>query len=239
MDINAPTNPYTSSGQHDIPDWAFAILRRYGFGLGADYSGKKDWMHAEFQGTPGDADIMTQLAAKEFSGEQPPPPPPPPTEEEMFLVALTDAQKQEAKQLVHDGVEWALEDVKAIDPLIINRAIDQRLAPVIDKLNVLLTKITPTVDQIWEKQIKSELTGDQEPAWRTLQAVNTKVFSGGGTVTPPPTTTIYTVVAGDTFSGIATKHGITVDELKALNPQVKDISVINIGDQLTVPKLPR
>lgn len=72
MDINAPTNPYTSSGQHDLPDWFFAMFRRYGFGVGADYSGRKDWMHVEWQGTPGDADIMTQLAAREFGGQPPP-----------------------------------------------------------------------------------------------------------------------------------------------------------------------
>jgi|SRR6478735_5401354 len=65
-DINAPNNPYTSSGQHDIPDWVFALWRRYGFGVGADYSGRKDWMHFEFMGTPSDADIMTALAVKEF-----------------------------------------------------------------------------------------------------------------------------------------------------------------------------
>lgn len=73
MDINAPTNPYTSSGQHDLPDWFFAMFRRYGFGVGADYSGRKDWMHVEWQGTPGDADIMTQLAAREFDGTVTPP----------------------------------------------------------------------------------------------------------------------------------------------------------------------
>lgn len=66
MDINAPTNPYTSSGQHDIPDWMFALFRRFGYGVGADYNGRKDWMHFEFMGTPGDADIMTALAVKEF-----------------------------------------------------------------------------------------------------------------------------------------------------------------------------
>lgn len=66
IDINAPTNPYTSNGQHDIPGWAYDIFRRYGYGLGADYSGKQDWMHAEFMGTPGDADVMTALAIKEF-----------------------------------------------------------------------------------------------------------------------------------------------------------------------------
>jgi hypothetical protein len=40
-DLNAPTNPYTSTGEHDIPDWAYDLLRAYGWGLGADYNGKK------------------------------------------------------------------------------------------------------------------------------------------------------------------------------------------------------
>lgn len=66
MDINAPTNPYTSSGQHDIPNWVYDMFRRFGFGCGADYSGRKDWMHVEAMGTPGDMDIMTALAVKEF-----------------------------------------------------------------------------------------------------------------------------------------------------------------------------
>lgn len=65
-DINAPTNPYTSNGQHDIPNWVFSLWRRFGYGVGADYSGRQDWMHFEFMGTPGDADIMTALAVKEF-----------------------------------------------------------------------------------------------------------------------------------------------------------------------------
>lgn len=67
VDINAPKNPYTSTGSHDIPDWAFALWRAYGFGVGADYSGsKKDWMHVEFMGTPNDAALMTALAERNF-----------------------------------------------------------------------------------------------------------------------------------------------------------------------------
>lgn len=62
FDLNAPKNPYTTSGNHDIPAWVYALFRAYGFGVGADYSGAKDWMHFEFMGTPSDADKMTQLA---------------------------------------------------------------------------------------------------------------------------------------------------------------------------------
>jgi hypothetical protein len=68
VDINAPNNPYTSSGQHDIPDWAYNLFRSYGFGCGADYSGKKDWMHVEAMGTPSDMAAMTALARRNIGG---------------------------------------------------------------------------------------------------------------------------------------------------------------------------
>lgn len=66
FDIRAPWNPYSWTGEHDIPDWAYARLRAYGYGLGIDYQGKKDAMHGEFMGTPDDADIMTALAERAF-----------------------------------------------------------------------------------------------------------------------------------------------------------------------------
>ena len=72
IDINAPTNSYNSSGIHDIPDWVYALFRAYGFGVGADYSGKQDWMHFEFMGTPDDARIMTALAERAFQQTKPP-----------------------------------------------------------------------------------------------------------------------------------------------------------------------
>jgi hypothetical protein len=63
-DLNAPTNPYTSTGEHDIPDWGYDLLRSYGWGLGAIYNGKKDYMHMEWMGTPSDAVTMLSLAIK-------------------------------------------------------------------------------------------------------------------------------------------------------------------------------
>lgn len=67
VDVNAPNNPYTTSGNHDIPDWVADLFNRYGFAWGGDYSGaRKDWMHFEFMGTPNDADTMTALAMIEL-----------------------------------------------------------------------------------------------------------------------------------------------------------------------------
>ena len=53
--------------------------------------------------------------------------------------------------------------------------------------------------------------------------------------TAPPTAQIYIVKAGDTLSGIAKQFGITLAQLQAANPQIKDPNKIAIGDQITIP----
>lgn len=45
----------------------------------------------------------------------------------------------------------------------------------------------------------------------------------------------YTVAEGDSFSGIAGRYGLTVDELAAANPYVDDPNLIYVGDELEVP----
>ncbi|MFZ5445204.1 MAG: LysM peptidoglycan-binding domain-containing protein [Myxococcota bacterium] len=44
----------------------------------------------------------------------------------------------------------------------------------------------------------------------------------------------YTVRAGDTFSGVAAKFHLTVPQLAKLNPQVKNLNVIHVGERLRV-----
>lgn len=47
--------------------------------------------------------------------------------------------------------------------------------------------------------------------------------------------TIYEVVSGDTLSRIASKTGISIDDIIAMNEDIKDInSIIRIGDRITV-----
>jgi LysM repeat protein len=55
--------------------------------------------------------------------------------------------------------------------------------------------------------------------------------------TPAPVATpaLYTIKKNETLSKIATAHGITLDELLAANPQIKNPNQIREGQQITIP----
>ena len=56
---------------------------------------------------------------------------------------------------------------------------------------------------------------------------------------PPTSTTVYTVVAGDTLSAIAVRHGVTVSAILAINPNITDPNRINIGQRINIPSQAR
>lgn len=45
---------------------------------------------------------------------------------------------------------------------------------------------------------------------------------------------IHTVVAGDTMYKIAVKHGLTLSQLAALNPQIKNLNLIYVGQKIVI-----
>ena len=55
------------------------------------------------------------------------------------------------------------------------------------------------------------------------------------TTPPAATSQVYVVKSGDTFTKIAKKNGVTVEELKAANPSIKDINKIAVGDEIVIP----
>ncbi|MGZ3586987.1 MAG: LysM peptidoglycan-binding domain-containing protein [Candidatus Limnocylindrales bacterium] len=55
------------------------------------------------------------------------------------------------------------------------------------------------------------------------------------TTPPAPTPLVYIVKPGDTLTKIATKFGVTVTDLLAANPQIKDANKIAVGDPITIP----
>jgi LysM repeat protein len=55
------------------------------------------------------------------------------------------------------------------------------------------------------------------------------------TVPPAPTPAVYTIKKGETLSKIATAHGITMEELLAANPTIKNPDKISEGQQIILP----
>ena len=53
--------------------------------------------------------------------------------------------------------------------------------------------------------------------------------------TPSPTLQTYVVAKGDTFSKIARRFGVTVEELLAANPSLKNPNQISVGDGIVIP----
>lgn len=70
-----------------------------------------------------------------------------------------------------------------------------------------------------------------------IQAYLGKKLVSNSATKPPvsnATTKTHTVVKGDTISDIAKKYKTTTDKIKALNPSIKDINKIAIGDKIKV-----
>ncbi len=55
------------------------------------------------------------------------------------------------------------------------------------------------------------------------------------TPTPAPTPQLYTIAAGDTLSKVADKFGITLNDLLAANPGIKNPDKISIGQEIVIP----
>jgi hypothetical protein len=55
------------------------------------------------------------------------------------------------------------------------------------------------------------------------------------TTPPAPTPGVYTIKKGETLSKIATAHGITIEELLAANPSIKNPNRISEGQQIVIP----
>lgn len=75
----------------------------------------------------------------------------------------------------------------------------------------------------------------------TAQPANT--LSPGATPPPaatvPPNTGTYTVQAGDTLSAIALQFNLTLDQLLALNPQITNPSLLEVGQVLNIGGTPQ
>ena len=77
--------------------------------------------------------------------------------------------------------------------------------------------------------------GGNAGATQTPAATEPVTTEPATTLPPAPTAQVYVVAKNDTVSKIAKKFGLTVEELLAANPQIKNPNKIAIGDPITIP----
>jgi membrane-bound lytic murein transglycosylase D len=77
---------------------------------------------------------------------------------------------------------------------------------------------------------------NRPPARDTASAGRTNTAATGGRTGPTASgrSRAHTVVAGETFYGIARRYGVTAAQLRALNPDV-DMDALEVGDELRLP----
>jgi LysM repeat protein len=84
----------------------------------------------------------------------------------------------------------------------------------------------------------SATVGQITPYRTATQPIRTLAVTQAPTPTPPPLPTptpfMYTVVQNDTMLAIASRFGITLDELQVANPEVSP-NFLSIGTQLVIP----
>jgi len=86
--------------------------------------------------------------------------------------------------------------------------------------------------QLLIKGPTSPATGSPSPSATTAAEASASVEP---TPQPTPTPFTYTVAPRDTLTKIAKRFGVTVDQIVAANPAIKDPNKVNIGDKLVIP----
>jgi LysM repeat protein/predicted RNA-binding Zn-ribbon protein involved in translation (DUF1610 family) len=71
----------------------------------------------------------------------------------------------------------------------------------------------------------------------TPQPSETAAAASGAPTSAPANEVVYTVVAGDTLSGIAQKFGVPMSRIQERN-NIQNIQALQIGDQLVIPVAP-
>lgn len=73
----------------------------------------------------------------------------------------------------------------------------------------------------------------------TVSALPTPSATASPTTTPEPEVWLYTLIAGDSISGVAVRFGTTTEELLTLNPEYEDNEdLVEAGAELIVPCTP-
>jgi LysM domain-containing protein len=77
--------------------------------------------------------------------------------------------------------------------------------------------------------------GGQTGASPAASGSSSPSVSTAPTPSPAPTQQVYVVAAGDTLSRIASRFGLTVEQVLAANPEITNPNRIAVGDEIVIP----
>ena len=152
VDINAPSNPYTSPLVTDMPSWMPDLWNDYGFRWGGDYSGSKDAMHYEFmESVAAAADYTSRARAAGLGGSTPPP--------EDWLEMVSKEELQQMLNPILDAAnraDWGVNDTSNGARVMIagvNNTVADIQGRQIPTLDSHLTAVNTNVTDIQGRQI--------------------------------------------------------------------------------------
>ena len=94
---------------------------------------------------------------------------------------------------------------------------------------------TKTIDELAKEVIQGKWGNEPERSKRLTEAgYDARAVQDRVNEMLAPSKEYYTVKKGDTFSGIAKKYKVTQKKLKELNPQIKDINKIYVGQKIRI-----
>jgi LysM repeat protein len=82
--------------------------------------------------------------------------------------------------------------------------------------------------------VSAATTSEGAPTTPTTPTTPSKPAAATTTISIPAGSGTYVVVSGDTMAKIAVKHGMTLDSLLSLNPQVKNKNLIHVGQKIVI-----
>jgi Tfp pilus assembly protein FimV len=77
--------------------------------------------------------------------------------------------------------------------------------------------------------------GSAPPGGSASAPAASRTASRAPTVAPAPTPTVYTIKKNETLSKIAARYGLTLQELLAANPDIKNPNKVGEGQQIIIP----
>lgn len=96
-------------------------------------------------------------------------------------------------------------------------------------LSLIFTMTVPSIAATDATSSATQSPTTQAPATQAPAKTSVKT-----TAVSAPSGDTYVVVQGDAMWKIAKKFNMTLDQLKALNPQIKNISMIRVGERINV-----